>query len=91
MLFRSKFETNEKADVEILSVEDSIREEQIKKLKAIKSKRDNKKVKELLSKLEQQAKGTDNLIPTIVEAVENYATLGEIADVLRKVFGEYKS
>jgi methylmalonyl-CoA mutase N-terminal domain/subunit len=36
------------------------------------------------------AKGTENLMPIVIEAVENYCTLGEIADQLRKVFGEYK-
>ena len=48
-------------------------------------------IKEIISeKIEEAAKGNTNLMPLIIEAVENYATLGEIADAMRKVFGEYK-
>ena len=63
---------------------------QIEKINKVKAKRDNDKVKNCLLKLEQAAKGTDNLMPFILEAVEAYATKGEIADTLRHVFGEYR-
>jgi len=87
----NKFTVEEQPHLDILTVDDSIRETQIEKIKKIKSKRDNNKVKSILAKLETDAKGTTNLMPTIVEAVENYSTLGEIADVMRRVFGEYKA
>ena len=48
-------------------------------------------MKEILSRLDTEARGNTNLIPTILEACESYATLGEIADTLRNVFGEYKA
>ena len=80
----------EKPQGDIFSIDDSIRTLQANKLKKLKSERDNAKVKASLSKLEETAKGTSNLMPHILTAVENYATLGEIADVMRKVFGEYK-
>ena len=87
----NKFQTEEKPHQDILTIDDSIRSLQVEKLKKLKSERDNAKIKTLLARLEADAHGTANLMPAIVEAVENYATLGEIADVLRKVFGEYKA
>lgn len=86
----NKFTMEEKPLEDIFTVDDSIREKQIQKINAVKASRDNAKVAELLKKLESEAKGTTNLMPTILEAAEQYATLGEIADVLRGVFGEYK-
>ncbi|HFD05159.1 MAG TPA: methylmalonyl-CoA mutase, partial [Firmicutes bacterium] len=59
-------------------------------LKKIKENRDNTKVKNILSELEKKAKGNSNLMPTILEAVKSYASIGEITNTLRKVFGEYK-
>ena len=56
----------------------------------MKSKRDQVKVKACLAKIESCARGTDNLMPAVLEAVENYCSLGEISDILRKVYGEYK-
>ena len=57
---------------------------------ADKAKRDNKKVQECLLQINQAARGSSNLMPFVLEAVENDCTLGEISDELRKVFGEYK-
>ena len=56
-------------------------------LSQVKKERDNAQVTKTLAKLEEVAKGTNNTLPAIIECVENYATLGEICDVLRKVFG----
>jgi methylmalonyl-CoA mutase N-terminal domain/subunit len=55
----------------------------------MKAKRDETAVKAALANLEAVAKGTDNLMPHILEAVKTYATLGEIADVFRGVFGKH--
>ncbi len=87
----NKFEVEEKPIQDIFSVDDSIRKVQIDKINQVKSERDNKKVNELLSALQQAATADTNLMPLILEACENYATLGEIADVFRNVYGEYKS
>ena len=65
--------------------------ERKEKLRKLKAKRNNVKVKELLDKIEEAARSDKNLIPPILEAVKAYTTLGEISDTLRKVFGEYKS
>ncbi len=86
----NKFTTEENKDTPLLSVDDSIRQTQTFKLNQLKKERDNDAVKNCLQKIETAAKGNKNLMPLIVEAVEQYATLGEIADAMRSVFGEYK-
>ena len=63
---------------------------QIERLNQIKKERDNSKVKQSLKQLEEVALSTDNTIPAFIECVESYATLGEICDVLRRVFGSQK-
>ena len=87
----NKFTANEKHDTPLLRVDDSIRISQTEKLTQLKKERDNKAVIECLLKIEAAARGTENLMPLIVDAVEKYATLGEISDAMRKVFGEFKS
>jgi methylmalonyl-CoA mutase N-terminal domain/subunit len=62
---------------------------QMDKINELKANRNNIAVQDALRKLTEAAKGTPNLMPFILTAVECYATLGEIADTLRGVFGEY--
>jgi methylmalonyl-CoA mutase, N-terminal domain len=82
--------TQEELPVEnVFRVDDSIRKTQIDKLIELKTARNNPAVKEALGQLEAAAKGPQNLVPFILTAVESYATLEEIADALRRVFGEY--
>ena len=85
----NKFTADEKVNPEVFRVDDSIRVEQTDKINQLKSERDNQQVGIKLNKLKTAAKGDENLMPFILDAVEEYATLGEIADVLREVFGEY--
>jgi methylmalonyl-CoA mutase N-terminal domain/subunit len=85
----NKFTQQEDAPSGVFRVDDSIRKMQIEKIKKLKNKRDNQAVETTLQQLRIAAKGTENLMPFIVSSVENYATLGEIADILREVFGEY--
>jgi len=86
----NKFIVEEKTFDKHLVIDDSIRLLQIEKLKKLKSERNQKTVDTKLSTLESAARGEDNLMPCIIDAVENYATLGEISDVMRKVFGEFR-
>ncbi|TAH43753.1 MAG: methylmalonyl-CoA mutase [Bacteroidetes bacterium] len=86
----NQFEMEEKVFDKVFSVDDSIRQVQIEKIKTLKAQRDNAAVKNCLAKIEQDANNGTNLMPGIISAVENYATLGEISDVMRKVFGEYR-
>lgn len=85
----NKFTCEEAAVNSIFRVDDTIRLQQINRIKALKAERDNNLVAENLAKLRTAAAGTENLMPLILAAVESYATLGEIADTLRAVFGEY--
>lgn len=75
---------------QVFRVDDNIRLLQIQKLKTLKSARSADAVEKALTNLEQAAKGSENTMPYILNAVENYATLGEISDVLRRVFGEFR-
>ena len=87
----NKFQVKEKPLEDILMIDDSVRNMQVEKIKRVKAERDNNKVKQLLQAIEESARSGSNLMPHILAACENYATLGEIADVMRKVFGEYKA
>ncbi len=86
----NKFQSADNIVVPGFKINDSIREEQCNKLKILKAKRDNNKVADCLLQINKAANGTTNLMPLVVEAIENYCTLGEISDELRKVFGEYQ-
>jgi methylmalonyl-CoA mutase N-terminal domain/subunit len=72
-------------------VDDDIRLLQISKLKALRERRDQKRAENCLAKIKKDAVENTNLMPGVIDAVENLCTLGEIANVLREVFGEYKS
>jgi methylmalonyl-CoA mutase N-terminal domain/subunit len=86
----NKFQVEEEKPTNLLRVDPSVRVDQIERLKALKSERDETEVKKSLANLRQCAEGNDNLLPNILEAVKTYATLGEICDVMREVFGEYQ-
>ena len=88
----NKFVTDEPIEVEIIKVDPSIRDKQIERLKKLRSERDSKKVEEALDKLRNAAEREDvNLMPYIIEAHRHLATLGEVTDVLREVWGEYRA
>jgi len=85
----NKFIVAEKPISNLFSVDDHIRVVQTEKLAKVKAERNNDKVKTLLLDLENAAKENRNLMPCILAAVEEYASLGEVSDTLRGVFGEY--
>jgi methylmalonyl-CoA mutase N-terminal domain/subunit len=85
----NKFQAEDQPLKDILVIDDSIRNLQMERIRKVKADRDNEKVKQLLLELENTARSDKNLMPVILLAVEQYATLGEIADVLRGVFGEH--
>ncbi|MBS1532715.1 MAG: methylmalonyl-CoA mutase [Bacteroidetes bacterium] len=85
----NKYAENEAPAENVFRVDDSIGKAQSDKLKSLRAERDNLAVQEALAQLKQAAVGTQNLMPFILSAVESYATLGEIADTMRSVFGEY--
>jgi methylmalonyl-CoA mutase, N-terminal domain len=75
---------------ELLRVDPELESKQIERLVRVKKNRDNGKVTEVLKKLEEIARSTDNTMPAFIDCVEAYASVGEICDVLRKVFGTQK-
>jgi methylmalonyl-CoA mutase N-terminal domain/subunit len=85
------FIIDEKATLDTLKVDPAVEEKQRKGLAALRKERDNEKVGTLLTTIKEKAKSDVNLMPHVLEAVKEYATLGEICDVLREVFGEYKA
>jgi methylmalonyl-CoA mutase N-terminal domain/subunit len=85
----NRFTQPEEAAINVFRVDDSIRKMQAEKITLFKNNRDNQAVLTSLNQLQNAAKGQQNLMPFILVAVEQYATLGEIADTLRQVFGEY--
>jgi len=76
--------------VELLRVHPKVEDEQLARLQRVKRERSNGRVRKVLDELHDAAERDENLMPTIIEAVKVYATLGEICDVLRGVFGEYR-
>ncbi|RLB07440.1 MAG: methylmalonyl-CoA mutase [Deltaproteobacteria bacterium] len=76
--------------VEILRIDPEVERRQIARLQEVRQKRDNKKVKERLQQLRHAAQGKENLMPYIIECVREYATIQEICDVFREVFGRYQ-
>jgi len=86
----NQFQIEEEPLRDILRIKPEVEQYQKEKLARVKKERNNTKVKETLAVLKKAAQGTDNVVPPILEAVKVYATLGEISDTLREVFGEYK-
>lgn len=87
----NKFNDSKKlAEQDVLTADLSVGERQIARLEKMKAARNNGAVKAALEKLREAAKGTENLMPYLIDAVKTYATLGEICGVLREEFGEYK-
>ncbi len=86
----NQFKTKDEPLKNILKIRPEVERFQKEKLQRVKRERNNKLVKEKLANLKEIANGKDNLVPPILEAVKVYATVGEISDTLREVFGEYK-
>jgi len=86
----NKFTVDHEAPIPGFKIDDSIRTIQSEKLADLRSRRNADAVALCLQQIDRAAKDGTNLMPLVIEAVENKCTLGEIADVLRKVFGEYK-
>ena len=85
----NKFTIQNEPQPELLKIKEEVEIAQKGSLAAMKAKRDDAAVKAALAKLETAARGTGNVMPAILSAVKTYATLGEIADVFRGVFGRH--
>ncbi len=86
----NKFQVDEPKPTGLLRVDPSVEKKQSQKIAELKSKRDNEKVSKCLEELRTACNSDENLMPYILEAVKAYATLGEICNIMRAEFGEYK-
>src|SRR5882757_7409640 len=84
------FVAEEERGIPTLRIDPQIEREQIQRLQALRAKRDNDRARATIVELERRAATPENLMPAILEAVEAYATVGEISDALRGAFGEYQ-
>jgi len=87
----NKYQIEEEPLSEIYRVDPAMRQLQVARLESLRQRRDSIRANEALQRLESAAKGNEKLMPRILEAVKAYATLGEICDSLRSVFGSYKA
>ena len=85
----NRFTIEEETSVPVLRIDPELERQQVERLNGVRGRRDGSATREALSRVEQAARGEENLMPHIIGAVEASATLGEISDRLRAVFGEY--
>ena len=86
----NKFHVDEHSEIPLQVIDPTLEPKQVERLKALRQRRDKATWYSALQAVEDAARNGDNVMPRIIDAVEKYATVGEIADTLRKVFGEYK-
>ncbi|MBZ5500276.1 MAG: methylmalonyl-CoA mutase family protein [Acidobacteriia bacterium] len=86
----NEFVTEEPPPMDILVIDDAVQQRQCARLKKLRAERNGALVEKNLSELKRAAEGTENLMHPILDCVRSYATLGEISDALRVVFGEYQ-
>jgi methylmalonyl-CoA mutase, N-terminal domain len=86
----NRFALEHEEHPKIMHLDPEVGKHQVAKLAALRQRRDNELVQQRLQALDQAARGSENLMPLIIDAVESYASLGEISDTLRRVFGEQR-
>jgi methylmalonyl-CoA mutase, N-terminal domain len=86
----NRFESEGERAIPTLRVDPEIERSQIARLRSLRARRDAAKARAAVEQVERRARGTENLMPAILSAVEAYATVGEISDALRRAFGEYQ-
>jgi len=86
----NQFTTEEATAPRVLEIDETVEKKQITRLEKLKQSRDNEKVSQALHKVRRVAQSDENVMPVLIEAVQAYATVGEISDAFRDVFGEYR-
>jgi methylmalonyl-CoA mutase N-terminal domain/subunit len=86
----NQFQSDEGPKVKTLRVDASIEKDQVQRLRALRERRDSTAVETTLARLDESARGSENVLPRILDCVEAYATVGEISNRLRSVWGEYR-
>ena len=87
----NEYVTDEPLCIPLLKIDPEWERTHLERLNRVRRERDDQELSRRLKDLENAARGTDNLMPHIIESVRAYGTLGEICDALRGVFGEYKA
>ena len=85
----NRFVTEKETPIPTLRIDPAIEREQIERVAALRARRDSARAAAAVGEVERRARSGENLMPAIATAVEAYATVGEISDALRRVFGEY--
>jgi methylmalonyl-CoA mutase N-terminal domain/subunit len=86
----NKYVTDDASSIEVFQVDPELEAQQVRRVQQVRQARDAGRWKAALDEVARAAATTDNLVPPIIAAVESHATVGEIADTLRGVFGEYR-
>ena len=86
----NRYQTDDTSSIEVFQVDPQLEQQQTSRVQALRASRHQGRWKAALDEVGRAAQSTDNLVPPIVAAVESHATVGEIADTLRGVFGEYR-
>ena len=86
----NKFDEKSQGKQNLLRIDDSLGKKQERAIKQLRNSRDDKKTQSALSKMQNAAESDKNLMPFILDAVEVYATTGEISNTFREVFGQYR-
>ena len=86
----NKYVTDEEIPIPLLEIDDQVEEDQIARLNAVRRKRDSKAVKKSLDDIKNACKKGENVMPSCIEAVKNLASVQEICDVYREIYGEYR-
>jgi methylmalonyl-CoA mutase, N-terminal domain len=84
------FTSEKDAPIDLLKIDEAVAHQQVERLRALRSERDGERVRAALERVEAACRGSDNLMPPVLDAVKAYATLGEVCDVFRKVWGQYR-
>jgi methylmalonyl-CoA mutase N-terminal domain/subunit len=88
--FQARSQAEDERPIPTLQIDPAVEAAQVARLNALRARRDTAKTKSALAEIERRARTTENLMPAILQAVESYATVGEISDALRRAFGEYQ-
>lgn len=86
----NRFQSEQEKPIPLQRIDEALERKQVERLRVLRVRRNQQNWRQALADVEQAARSGENLLPHIIDAVENYATVGEISDTLRKVFGEYQ-
>ncbi len=86
----NRFQSEEGSTIPTLRIDPAIEQQQVERVRAVRARRNPATAETALRKLEESARGNENLVPKILDCVEAYATVGEISNRLREVWGEYR-